>query len=162
MEVTVTLGMNDYVAGTEENPRTLFDLVLDAAAREVLREVDKDARAKLRVDVGRITDEVIREQVEPLIAEALAGDVEPVMGGRRVPLRQHIVDVAKKALKWNEGRFENDRSMLANLVRYEVNQALERELRAELDEAKAKVREAVEARGAAFLADTAEMLAGQR
>lgn len=161
MEVTVTLGMNDYVAGTEENPRTLFDLVLDAAAREVLREVDKDARAKLRVDVGRITDEVIREQVEPLIAEALAGDVEPVMGGR-VPLRQHIVDVAKKALKWNEGRFENDRSMLANLVRYEVNQALERELRAELDEAKAKVREAVEARGAAFLADTAEMLAGQR
>lgn len=162
MEVTVTLGMGDFVAGTEENPRTLFDLIVDAAAREVLREVDQDARAKLRVDVGRITDEVIRERIEPLIAEALGGDVEPVLGGRRVPLRQHIVDVAKKALKWNEGRFESDRSLLANLVRYEVNQALDRELRAELDAAKAQVREAVQARGAAFLADTAEQLAGRR
>lgn len=163
MKVTVDLDLGDVLAeGGSGKPITLLDLVITEAARQVVDTIDESAKSQFRSGIQRVTDEEIRRQVEPLVAEALAGDVEPTFGAKRVPLRQHIMDVVRSSLQWREGRYDSDSSMLVKLVRKEVGGVLDGELRAELEAAKEIVRAAVREKGAEWLADTASKLAATR
>lgn len=158
--ITIEVKLDDlYVGGDKTFPEYVANL---AAGRLVQKVVDDSHWAGLRARIEQITDDEIRAAIEPLVAEALGSEIEPVLGGARVPLRQHILDTAKKALTWREGSYESDRSMLTRLVRGEVDEVLAKELKGDLAEAKKRVREAVQAKGAEMLAQTIEQLAGAR
>lgn len=166
MKVNIELDLGDIVGeqgpydddGRGE-PLTLLDAIVQEAGRRLVKQIDVDAAQELRRRTKDITDAVIRERVEPLVLKALTGEVQSEFGAKAKPLEQHIVEMVQSALKWREGRYSSDDSMLVKLVRQEVEVALTRELQAELADAKGVVRAAVRERASEVLAETIERMA---
>lgn len=169
MKVNIELDLGDIVGDQgpydddgRGEPLTLLDAIVQEAGRRLVKQIDVDAAQELRQRTKTITDAVIRERVEPLVLKALTSEVKPEFGGKPKPLEQHIVEMVQGALKWREGQYRSDDSMLVKLVKQEVEGVLTRELNAELAEAKSVVRSAVKERAAEVLAETIERMATKR
>ena len=189
IQVEVTLDLDKHIHATyrqvseddyEPVPATLESLVLDEAARQLLRQLtagerwndETTAKNELRGRVREITDGEIRARIVPLIDEALAASIrqtntfgEPT--GPATTLRDLILEEVKAAVKeitapaGRDGYGSRKPSVLADLVAQEVGAAFTKEVKAELDKAKAEVLEAVRAKGAEVLAATVRDMAGK-
>jgi hypothetical protein len=169
VKIDIQLDLEDVVGETgpydedgHGQPLTLLSAIVNAAGARLFNDIDRQVKGDLHRRTASLLDEEIRARISPLIDEALGAGVEPVLGGQRVPLRQHIVDIVRGEVKWQDrGRSSYDRSPLARFVHEQIEYVLTKELKAEIEQAKRQVRDAIRAQGAEFLARTVEQMAAK-
>lgn len=163
MKINLELDLNDplYEDGT-----SLRDLIVKRASAQLLEHVQKEGNAwpTLRGRVEKMRDDEIRAALLPVIGQAVAEAVQPTNTfgeprGEPVTLRGLIVKEAREQLK-QSGRDRrhpsSDRrgaTLLEHVIAHEVEGALGKELRAELEAAKADVKVAVREKGAEVIAE---------
>lgn len=184
IDLTITLDLDKKLAGETyvdadgdyagTGPTTLEDVVLGMAATEL---ADRAVRARseglydnLKDRVAKIRDEAIREQIEPLITDALSRPIKRTNSfgephGEETTLRAIIAQQAEDALKVsntrNPNRFRDTDTTLTKFIADEVDRALKNELKKALDEAKAQVLARVQEAGGEVIADTLKRAAGR-
>lgn len=152
---------------------TLETLVLDLAARKVadMSTRDRELTTEIRSRVAQLRDDEIRAHVRPLIEEALTRSLQRTNSfgepaGEETTLRDLILaevgaEVKRLAsVKTDRYAARSDaRTPLQEMIEKEVGAAFAKDVRAELDKAKAEILAAVRAKGAAVLAQTVQDLA---
>jgi hypothetical protein len=129
---------------------TLAEAVVEACADRVMKEfVRDDALQAIRKRVNDIQSEEIRKTLEPVISEAVAAAVQPTDGfgtakGPALTLREVIRAEAVRLLTKTE---YNRKPYVAEMISKEVGHAVERELKAALDEGKTQNTRGVEGQG---------------
>lgn len=147
----------------EQEP-TIADEIVFLAARQLLGSLERDARGDLLRRVKDIRDEVIREQIEPLVREAIEKPIQKTDGfgnvlGEPTTLAELIQKQVTEALHLPpKGSGTRTASLLNQVIAENVNRELTTELKGVVNEAKAKVIEAVQAKGAEFLAQATAAL----
>lgn len=183
-ELTFTLDLDRKLAGETyvdadgdyagTGPTTLEDVVLGMAAKELADRAVRDRTDgpynTLKDRVQSIRDEVIREQIEPLITDALSRPIKRTNSfgesvGEETTIRALIAEKAEDALKVsntrNPNRFRDTDTTLTKFIADEVDRALKAELKKSLDEAKAQVLARVQEAGGEVIADTLKRAAGR-
>lgn len=167
-EVTLALDFTPYLSRTErtldsegpyQHPVTVEELVLDAAVAQLVRGIGADERRDLRGRAQKITNDVIREQVEPIVRAAIEQPFQPTdtfgnARGEPTSLHEMVLDVATKILtqrKQSTGR-DPQRSFVEQVVHDQVTKALGAELTAAIEQAKAEVAAAVKDAAAGAIA----------
>lgn len=170
VEITATIHLDPIGDRYDEDgnpvgPRSIMDAVVDSAARQLIKSyADYDFRRQLVERVARLRDEEIRAYIVPMIREAMNGTLQKTNEygeprGEPVSLTAVIMDEVKKALTLNTGNsFRSERSALTNVMREHIDMVITRELKAEVDAAKALVVKAIQDQGAKFLADAVTAL----
>lgn len=137
-------------------PMTLADAVVD----KLVEKLAEDERyPSLRDLVQRVRESILREKLEPIIEEAINGEIrltneygEPK--GKATTLREYIVEEAKKlitrARRNARGGYD---SLLQEVVDNKVRAALTNELKGVLQDEKQKVKELVQAHSANLMAE---------
>ena len=151
----------DTIVGDAYNgePLTLLDCVVKETARILLGDTDNTTRSDIVNRVREIRVEEIREQVRPLIAEALAGEVQRTNSfgeptGQVTTLREMVVAEAKRVLSSPIDQYSrNGQTFVQKIVAEEVGRAFEAELRDAMAAEKAKAVAAVRAKAADLLAE---------
>jgi hypothetical protein len=178
VEITATINLNagyQHVddEGNGRGPVSIQDAIVHEAARLALKRGDWDStdaegRRHLRERIAAIRDEEIRALITPMIREAVAGPVQKTNEygeprGEPVSMTAVIMDEVRKALTIQpNSTYRNERSALTNVMREHIDTVITRELKAEVDAAKAKVVKAIQDQGAKFLAETvASMTVGK-
>lgn len=164
IEVKVTLDLDRYLIDknvrydedgepVHGEARTLEDLVLDLAARQVVSTLDRDYRMELAGRVRQIRDEVIREAITPTIEAALSGPIqrtnaygEPI--GDSTTLREIIAADAAKALTLTPRTQRNGRMSYAmtpatKVLTEEVDKAVAKEVKAIVQQVKDETAQAI-------------------
>lgn len=146
------------------------EVIAARAAHQLLQnETREESTADFRRRVRSITDDMIREKLEPLVAEALSGGIQPTnrfgeAKGEPITLREYIVEFVKKHSadpsrdSWGDRR--RGETLVQMLIRTEMEQAFKKELSATMkaateaakkvvqDEAASVIRQAIERAGA--------------
>lgn len=149
-------------------PVTLEDIVLGLAAREVYAAIDNDARRDLALAVRNTRAEVIREQIAPLVAEALDGTIQQtnIYGeatGKSSTLREMVMAEITTYLTSKKGRSRDvQTTAVEDLVAAAVKDVVGAELREAVDAAKAEVKAAITHAGAEVITETVQKLAAGR
>lgn len=174
VEITATINMTPGFSrvGDDDSasgPTTIQDAIVYEAARIALKRGDWDStdaegRRRLRDRITAIRDEEIRAYITPMIREAMNSTLQKTNEygeprGEPVSITAVIMDEVKKALTLNTGNsFRSERSALTNVMREHIDTVITRELKAEVDAAKALVVKAVQEQGAKFPADAVTAL----
>lgn len=165
--VVVDIDLGAFYA-TDEGT-TFAEVIAQMAAEKILATERSDAVSHFRRRMVAITDEEIREQIRPLIREALEAAVQPTDAfgqpkGERKTLHELVVDVARKEITMSRGDgFRGEkRTAVEDFIRVEVKQAFAKELQDTIREAKAQVLAAVSTQAGEVIADTIERLAAGR
>lgn len=154
-----------------EEPMTMEDAVVDAAARQVLASAKSDVRELVREAARKQIGESIRAIIEPLIVEALTSSIQPMNSygeakGEPVTLREVIVKKATEEFRVpssRNGSYHPDKATLIEaVIREEVSKALKRDLVDAIAEARKQVLAAVQEKGAEVIAETITKMAGVR
>jgi hypothetical protein len=147
-------------------PQTLEDVVIGQVVEELVNRAVRDQQSGysgLRKRVEDITREEISAAVRPLVAKALEGPIRrtnsygEVLDRNPTTLRDMIFEQVTKALTKGsqQDRYgQRSTSVLSDLVKEHVDRILAKELKGEIDKAKAEVVGAVRAKGAEVLAET--------
>lgn len=134
-------------------PQTVEDIVLGLAAAQVVAGLDREVRSRLAERVRAVRDEVIREQVAPIVAEALSGPVqrtnaygEPV--GEATTLREIITKDAQAALRLTPRDLRGSRSLhdltpATKVMVAEVDRAVTAEVKAIVQQVKDETRQVI-------------------
>lgn len=181
VKLEVTLQLDEHLArfhgynaeGTEVSERqTLEDIVIGEAARLLVNQAKAGRDSlfdSLTARVRALRDEQIRLALAPVIQEALDGPIQKTnsfgepLTGQTTTLRDEILTEARSMLKATSVRSDlrsQEASPLQKIIRDEVGSALTKELKAEVDAAKAEVLAAVREKGAEVLASTIASMAG--
>ena len=161
VQVSVPGMTMDTIIGDAYNgePLTLLDCVVKETARILLGDTDHTTRSEIVKRVRDIRVEEIREQVRPLIAEALAGELQRTNSfgeptGQATTLREMVVAEAKRVLGSPTDRYSsNGQTFVQKLVAEEVGRVFEADLRDAMAAEKAKAVAAVRAKAADLLAE---------
>lgn len=169
--VTVSFALEDIYRQTyhEGGYDHLPEVIIHTLATEMVKKLaeDRDGYQRLRDHIARVRDDVIREMVTPVVAEALTAPIqrtnsygEPI-NGPTTTLREQIVAEAMKVITGPSGDSYNSRgeTRLQVAIRKEVESTWEREIKGAIDSAKAEVRKAVQEKAAAVLAQTIQQMA---
>lgn len=180
IRVELDIDLDRYLAGATRynedgepvghEPATLETVVLDAVVRDLVRQI-VGARSSngaggwydsVHHRIAKVRDEVIREQVAPIVAEALGAGVqqtdqygEPT--AKPTTLRALIVKDAKDYLtkRSRDGGYNSPESTpVQRMIRDEVAKAVKADLADALAQARAEVAAAVQAEAAVLLAET--------
>jgi hypothetical protein len=151
------IGEEDYA----ETPRTLADVVADRIVADLKRD---DHYTRLKERVREIRDEEIREQIRPIIAEAITAPVQRTSDlgtpiGQPVALAELIVKEAQSFLTRRDGY--DAQTPPQKIIRDEVDRAIKSELSAAIAEEKAKVVAAVRAKAADLIAEAVKQGVGR-
>lgn len=150
-------------AGPHDDPVTLLDAIVNAAVLRVAKEDEyRSVHRELSQRVAVIRDEVIREQVTPLVTDAMSAPIvktnqwgDPT-GEGTTTLRELILaqvnDFFTKLKSDSYGR--TSRTAAAALVAEKVDAALKQELLAAVRAEKDKVVAAVQAKAAELIAES--------
>jgi hypothetical protein len=140
---------------------TFLDYVADLAASKLMETGDaREATGQYRRRALSIADEEIREQLKPVIADALdaaAQRTSPFGDPRGEPrtLRELIVETALDQLRTRQGVGGARRETLVeSVVRKEVQEALGSDLKAAVASARAEVLAAVTEKAAEVISET--------
>lgn len=140
-------------------PQTLEGVVIDQVVTALVNRAVRDEQSGypgLRKRVEAITREEITEAARPMVAKALEGPIRrtnsygEVIDKKPTTLRDMIVDQVGSALTQRsrqDSYGRQSKSVLSDLVEEHVNRTLAKELKAEIDKAKAEVVAAVRAKG---------------
>lgn len=125
-----------------EGQKTVADMVADRITLHVVRSPEF---GKLRKRVAAIRDEMIHEKIEPVLAEAMAAPIRKTnwMGeptGDVLTMRELIVEAARDVFAKPDRSGRNQASWVQNFIYDEVRGLFEKELKAELKEAKEKLQ----------------------
>lgn len=152
-----------------EEPMTMEDAVVEAAARQVLASAKSDVRELVREAARKQIGESIRAIIEPLIVEALTASIQPYNSygepkGEPVTLREVIVKKATEEFRLPSSRnYHPDKATLIEaVIREEVHKALKKDLVDAISEARKQVLAAVQEKGAEVIAETITKMAGVR
>lgn len=151
----------------EERTDPIFEALV---SRLVERAAKKPEYASLRERLAEIRTEMIREQLAPLIHEAIQSSAQKTntLGepqGNPTTLRALIVDEAKATLaKTNVDRLNsrNSGTLLTRMIREEVSYAFTDELKKVIAQAKVEATAAVQEKAAAVIAETITKMAGTK
>lgn len=147
---------------TEEVARLVFSTIKSGAMSDTYREMTRRAI--------EIRDEEIREAIRPAVIDAIGATMQPTdaYGNPKCEaktLHEIIVEQAKKAITTKDSD-SYSRTKGLNIVEQfiasEVRSALDKELKATMDQAKADVLAAVKEQGAKVLSETIAKMAGIR
>jgi hypothetical protein len=174
VEITATIHLTPGYShvddeGNGSSPVTIQDAIVYEAARIALKRGDWDStdaegRRRLRDRITAIRDEEIRAYITPMIREAMNSTLQKTNEygeprGEPVSVTAVIMDEVRKALTINSNStYRNERSALTNVMREHIDVVITRELKAEVDAAKALVTKAIQDQGAKFLADAVTAL----
>jgi hypothetical protein len=144
--------------GDDHHPVTLGDLVVEA----MVRQLAADPRTtELRSRIRELRDAVIRENLVPLIAEALAGPWQKTFtwgepSGEPVALRDIVIEEAQKVLQGSQRdrAYERNEPLIVQLVRKEVDQVLRKDMTEAIRGELEKVTAAVRTKAASVIADS--------
>jgi len=151
--------LDDYV----ETPVTLGEIV----ARRISADLTKDdSYPGLRKRFLELRDEEIREQVKPLVTEALTGPIqktntygEPT--GQTTSMRELVMAEAKKIVSKPTDSYGRGETFLQKLVREEISRAFIGELNKVMAAEKEKVVVAVRAKAAELIAEAVKQGVGR-
>lgn len=168
-EIAFSLDLTDVLRQYkyDEEVNTVEAILLDMAAKQLLnRTLDNEAKHQLAVRVREIRDLNILEQIQPLVAEAIAQSVQRTDGygkpvGEPVTIADEVVRVATEHLR-SGGTPHSGRSktVIQSLIESEVERVISREFKASLDAGKAELSAALKERGAQVLSETIVRMAG--
>ena len=178
-KIEIDLDLNAHLArhgGYDEDgepvssPTTIEDVVLGLAAQKIVTSIlTSEAKSYLHSAVQRIRDDEIREQLRPLIADALARSVQPTdhfgnPKGEPTTLAEVITKQAKAeaTAPRDQGYGKPKRTLVQEIVAKEVDRTFRAELAKELEAGKAEVRKALREQGAAILQQAIEKAAVAR
>jgi hypothetical protein len=176
MKIELDLDLNAHLArhiGYDEegeplqHPTTIEDVVLGLAADKIARTVTADqAKAYLLDRVTRLRDEVIREELRPLVVDALERSVQPTdpygnPKGEATTLAEVITRIAKEEMTAprDQGYGRQKRTLVQQIIAEHVDAKFKTELGKELDAGKAEVRSALREQGAALIQQAIEKAA---
>ena len=148
MNITVTVDevtLDTIVHSYDGDSVTVGDRVVQAITQHLV--ASKDVYPPLRDQVSKIRDEEIREQVRPLITEALTEPVQltnqwgdPVPGAKQTTLREVIVAEARKQFTAKADSYSRSgQTILQKLVADEVTAAIRAVVADEVKRARAEV-----------------------
>lgn len=169
MEITINVDATDIDLKTEVGERRRWDsdaeeyetvpqTLGDAVAARIAKALQQDDGYKtLRTRVMEARDAEIRDQVKPIVAEAIASSVQPTNSygqpvGQPVSLTELIVKEAREVLNRRDGYGDKQRSYIQQIVAEAVDKAIRTELGAAIADEKAKVVAAIRARAADLIA----------
>ena len=148
---------NPETEETEYRPRTLGDVLLTRLIEHATKS--GEYRDVLREKVTKIRDEVIREQIEPLITEALTGSIlatnaygEPTGGA--TTLRELIANRVNAYVTASGQGYHREPSPFQKLLAQEVSRQFTKELTDVISVEKEKARQMIRAHAAKVVADT--------
>lgn len=164
VDLTSQIGEHYIQVGEDEwdtRPATLGDAVAKILAEEVMKG---DDWRTLRSQVTDIRKELVREQLAPIVAEALLDPVQLTDSygsplGKVTTLTAMIMEQAKSWLT-SPGDYRG-KSQAATLIADEVQRVLKNELAAVIRDEKAKVVAAVQASAATLIADAVRLGIGR-
>lgn len=173
MKVTVELDLDNAMGyeydedGEVVGRRDLAGTIVELASGQLLRSIDKGTRRVLTDRVAAITDQMIREQVSPLVAAALIRTTkrtnsfgEPI--GDEQTLSDLIAAEAQKQLTQSTGDYNRRQTLVQKYIADEVTVKIRHELDEAMRAAKAQVADAVKQQGAALLTETIQRMAVRR
>ncbi len=181
--ITITLDLDTLIIGQRYGggedgdggaPITFMEGVTEEVARLVFSTIKAGAMSDTYQQLTRraveIRDEEIREVIRPAIVEAIDATMQPTdaYGNPKCEaqtLHEIIVEQAKKVITAKDSD-SYSRTKGLNIVQQfiaaEVRGALDKELKATMDQAKADVLAAVQEQGAKVLSETIAKMAGIR
>lgn len=143
-------------------------LLVDVIAQVVAEKLTKDDQyPKLRDQVLKIREEEIRAAIIPMIEKAVAAPIQKTTSygspvGEPTTLTELIIqttnDILKKGIDRSGYSDSRGETLLAKLIRTEVTNAMQKELKEVIDAEKAKVVATVQKHGAALLASALEAI----
>lgn len=151
-EITLDTVVADVVSYDEDGDlvhegkqKTVADLVADRIATKVAGSPEF---TELRKRVTAIRDEMIRAKLEPVLTEAMQAPIrktnwygEPT--GEVLTMRELIVESARDVFAKPDRSGRNQASWLTNFIYDEVRGLFEKELKAEMKEAKEKLKKQI-------------------
>lgn len=157
-EHVVRVGEDDW----SREPQTLGDAVAERIAADLKRD---ESYRPLQQRVLELRDAEIREQVKPVVAEAVAASVQPTNSygqptGAPVTLTDVIVKEAREFLA-KRGDYGRGPTLVQTIVATEVDKAIRKELAEAIADEKAKVVAAVRAKAAELIADAVKQGIGR-
>lgn len=180
--INVEVNLDELVIGTRysddpDDPGhalTFVEAVAEDVARLVLQSIKndttRDTYRSLRERAATIRDEEIRAAIKPAIEQAVTATMQPtdIYGnpkGEPKTTHELIVEHATKVLTAkNTDHYARDKgqNIVEKFIAAEVHAALDKELKAALEQAKADVLQAVKDQGAKVLSETIARMAGVR
>lgn len=179
--ITITLDIDSLVigqryAGGEDSgaPITFMEGVTEEVARLVFSTIKSGAMSDRYQEMTRraaeIRDEEIRQAVRPAVIEAIEASMQPTdsYGNPKCEaktLHELIVEQARKAITAKDSdHYSRTKGLniVEQFVAAEVKSALDKELKATLEQAKVDVLRAVQEQGAKVLSETIAKMAGIR
>lgn len=124
-----------------EGQTRVADMVADRiAARVAATEEFRELRKRVTV----IRDEMIREKLEPVLAEVMDAPIRKTNGfgeptGEPVTMRELVVESARELLSQRDRRNYNQAPWITNFVHEQVRDLFEKDLKAELAKAREKL-----------------------
>lgn len=153
---------NPETEETEYRPRTLGDVLIERMVSNAVKDTDI-YRGILRKRVHELRDEMIRAQIEPMIAAAMTGPIhltnsygEPT--GKATTMRELIQEQVTRFITPGTGSFREP-SAFQKLLAQEVNRQFTKELTDAIGAEKDKARKLVRDHAAKVVADTVISLA---
>lgn len=154
------LDLNTIVgADYHDGAITLGDAIVKAAVHQLTKDQDyRGVSTDLARRVAAIRDETIREQITPVITEAINAEIQQTnqwgepTGKGRTTLRALIVERANEFFTRKLGDYRDQRTAASQLVTDAVDRALKQELTSAIADEKAKVVAAVRAKAAELIA----------
>lgn len=150
---------------------TFAEFVADVAVTRLLEASGDggEARREFRLRVEAITDEEIRKELKPLLAEGLtaaAQKTDPWGAPKGEPKTLREIIIATATAELTKGR-ERDygrgqETIVQHLIRTEVERVVRADLQTAIHEAKEQVRTAVREEGARIITETIERVAAGR
>lgn len=159
--VTITLdtevdGWIEYDDETGEpigRGRTIADAIVSDTVQRLVSTLDREVKSMIREQLR----EAISTQVAGLVAETIANPVQLTnqfgeRTGKEETVRQHIATEVQKQLSQRGSSFDSRDSVITSVLRKEVQDALSKELRDSVIEARNIVVSAVKNQASAILA----------
>lgn len=175
MNITVTVDsvdlssvVGDHQVQTGEDEWLAEPMILaDVVAARIAEDIKKDDQYNsLRKRVLEIRDEEIREQLKPMIREAIEQPIQRTTEfgqpqGPPVTVAELVVKEAQNYLTKREGYGRDSLSVAQKLIRDEVDRAIKSELSQAIADEKAKVVAAVRAKAAELIAEAVQQGVGR-
>jgi hypothetical protein len=144
--------------------RTLADVIADKVTRKLTAE---SYYGDLKRRVTAIRDEEIREAIEPIITEAISGEIQKTNSfgeptGKSTTIRELIMSEARTLLTKSADSYgRGSETVLQKWVREQIAAAFTKELAAVVAQEKEKVVAAVRAKAADLIADAVKQGVGR-
>jgi hypothetical protein len=150
-------------------PRTIAEVIAEEAAAQLLHKLTNEETRDLYHRVALVTDEEIKAQVRPLIAEALARSIQKTnqfgeSTGQPTTLSEAIMaEVQRQLTKPTQGDSYGGsmrrKTLVQEIIGAEVERTIRRELADEISKARAQVSAAIRDEGARLISETIQRMA---